>query len=243
MKVAGFLFTYVAVWLISMAIHNPSALKAQQLVFETNDKYLHLDLDALNQMLIDLNGGLLSRDDNNPYQTVRKLLAKALNKARREGMAAFRQQIPNNQRHAEQGLKAVTYKKNSAVLGGNINIYRPRRNGSVARRPIPAGKEDTWSRETQRYYGYRGSDAQFILNWLEMGTEERQPGCGRRRHGNYGTTTGSIRDRDFGGTHHVGRITPGKINVDLLAILRRVVNNEFIPDLEKQVQAIMNKTK
>lgn len=187
---------------------------------------------------------LLERFDLSDAQSVaakkaRRAIANALKKAAEAAEEHIGQKIPNNQRHAEKGVRSRSYSKKSGVLGGMLTILRGKaaRNGASAMRippPTKSGRRREWSARTKQMYGYTGADAQFILYWLSQGTAERQAGVGRRdRNGNYGTrSTGSARDKYFAGTHSVGFIGK-KFDPALVPILENIVNNELIPELDK----------
>lgn len=200
-------------------------------------KYIDVsDLDKFQELLERFD---LSDQQGEAVKRARAAIARAMKKAAKMAEQQLGQKIPKNERHAERAVRSRSYSKKSGVLGGMLTILRGKasRSGNVSSRlppPAKSGRKREWSERTKQMYGYTGTDAQFLLYWLSQGTAERQAGVGRRdRSGNYGTrSTGSARDRYFGGTHSVGRIG-SKFDPALMPILENIVNNELIPELDK----------
>lgn len=200
-------------------------------------KYIDVsDLDKFQSLLERFD---LSNQQGEAVKRARAAIARAMKKAAKIAEEQIESKIPNNERHAEKGVRARSYSKKSGVLGGMLTILRGKaaRNGNSSMRtppPTKSGRKRNWSDRTKQMYGYTGTDAQFLLYWLSQGTSERQAGVGRRgRGGNYGTrSTGSARDKYFGGTHSTGFIGK-KFDPSLMPILENIVNNELIPELDK----------
>ena len=218
--------------------------EANGLAFQAFQDYIQVDgLDRYQQLLRQF---YMTDQESDMVKKVRKAIAYALWKARQEGLQKIK--IPNNQRHAEQALRTTVYSKKSGVLGGNMTILRSHRNGNAGTRPVPPGKDETWSDRTKQVWGYQGADAQFILYWLTEGTKDRKAGLGRARYRNgnaeYGTTAkGNARQRYFNGSHNVGKISADTINPNLVAILQKVVDGQFVQDIERIYQETANQTK
>lgn len=205
-------------------------------------------LERFRQICREISAEAIAGGESPGLKAARRALAKALRKAKAEGITSIGAKIHNNRRHAEKALRTEQYSKKSATIGARATIMRKaRRNGgaSSSRMPPPRkdGKKREWSTRTKQLYGYQGEDAQFILYWLTAGTRDRQAGLGRStRFGRYGTaSTSEARKRYFGGTHRTGSIEKGTLKPELVKLLERVINNEFIPDLDKQWQEIANK--
>lgn len=196
------------------------------------------DLDKFQQLLERI---APSNEEADAIKQVRKIIANAMKKAKKEAESAIGSAIPNNQRHAERAVRSRAYSRKSGVLGGILTTLRGRsaRNGNNATRPKPQrrdGGERNWSQRTEQMYGYTGTDAQFLLYWLAEGTSERQSGVGRkdRKTGRYGNrSTSSARKAYFNGTHNVGSIKPDTANYNLTAILNRIVSSEVITQINE----------
>ena len=218
-----------------MAFYSPTNINhsAVHMAQDVRDKYITVDgMQAFQDMV---NKFAMTDMESDTVKRVRRALAKALRKARELGITQIAGQIPNNQRHAEQGLRSAPYSKKSGVLGGNMTILRSHRNGNTSSRPIPPGKEAVWSDRTKQIYGYQGADAQFLLYWLTQGTQERVAGTGRARYRDGNASYGT-------GGHSTGRLD-SKFDPRLVQILERVINNEFISDIDNLWRTIASETK
>lgn len=218
-------------------------------VDDVHNKYI--DVEGLTRFMQIMHSISMTDEESDAVKRTRAILAKALRQARKEGITQLAGKIPNNKRHAEEALRSKVYSKKSGVLGGNISMLRggnrSHRNGGNGARPLPKlkdGSDPNWSERTKQMWGYQGTDAQFLLYWLSEGTSDRQSGVGRRdkKTGRYGNiSTSRARKAYFNGTHDVGRIDPGKINMNLYALLERVVNGEVIPEIDKLWKEMANK--
>lgn len=218
-------------------------------VDDVRSKYI--DVNGLTRFMQIMHSISMTDEESDAVKRTRAILARALKQARKEGITQLANMIPNNRRHAEQALRSKVYSKKSGVLGGNLSMLRggnrAHRNGGGGSRPLPKlkdGSDPNWSDRTKQMWGYQGTDAQFLLYWLSEGTSERMAGLGRRNRktGRYGNiSTSRARQAYFGGTHNVGRIDPGKINMNLYALLERVVNGEVIPEIDKLWRELANK--
>lgn len=195
----------------------------RQIIMKDERKYI--DVSGLDKFQSLLERFDLSNQQGEAVKRARAAIARAMKKAAKMAEQQIESKIPNNERHAEKGVRARSYSKKSGVLGGMLTILRGKaaRNGNSSMRippPTKSGRKRNWSDRTKQMYGYTGVDAQFLLYWLSQGTAERQAGVGRRgRDGNYGT-------------HSVGFISK-KFDPALMPILENIVNNELIPELDK----------
>jgi hypothetical protein len=108
---------------------------------------------------------------------VKKVMQAALKKTRAE----TRQKMKSDPRKAYQAVKMMVYKK---IIGGNLNIFAPRKAGAskyadfhTRSRMTPGqrgGNRRKRSEDTIRMDTYMGKDRGFILRWMQRGTADRR---------------------------------------------------------------------
>lgn len=108
---------------------------------------------------------------------VKKVMQAALKKTRAE----TRQKMKSDPRKAYQAVKMMVYKK---IIGGNLNIFAPRKAGEskyadfhTKSRMTPGqrgGNRRKRSENTIRMDTYMGKDRGFILRWMQRGTADRR---------------------------------------------------------------------
>lgn len=113
---------------------------------------------------------------------LRALIRKVLKQARADTQQGIHGRLSNDPRNAYKAVRMAVYKK---VLGGNINILRPRRSvgGRSSYEPPRklregqrGGNRMKRSPRTQQVMSYEGGDRSFILRFLNDGTNERMAG-------------------------------------------------------------------
>ena len=108
---------------------------------------------------------------------VKKVMQAALKKTKAE----TRQKMKSDPRKAYQAVKMMVYKK---IIGGNLNIFAPRKAGAskyadfhTKSRMTPGqrgGNRRKRSENTIRMDTYMGKDRGFILRWMQRGTADRR---------------------------------------------------------------------
>ena len=108
---------------------------------------------------------------------VKKVMQAALKKTRAETRAKMK----SDPRKAYQAVKMMVYKK---IIGGNLNIFAPRKAGEskyadfhTKSRMTPGqrgGNRRKRSENTIRMDTYMGKDRGFILRWMQRGTADRR---------------------------------------------------------------------
>ena len=98
---------------------------------------------------------------------VRALVAKVLQTAAREVSSAAAGAIQSDPKGTARAVRRMIYKQ---VLGGNINILNKKKAG--ARDSTGTSVRGRTSR-TEQIMSYRGVDRQFILRFLDSGTNAR----------------------------------------------------------------------
>lgn len=108
---------------------------------------------------------------------VKKVMQAALKKTRAETRAKMK----SDPRKAYQAVKMMVYKK---IIGGNLNIFAPRKAGESkyadfhTKSRMTAGQRGgnrrKRSEDTIRMDTYMGKDRYFILRWMQGGTKERK---------------------------------------------------------------------
>ena len=108
---------------------------------------------------------------------VKKVMQAALKKTRAETRAKMK----SDPRKAYQAVKMMVYKK---IIGGNLNIFAPRKAGEskyadfhTRSRMTPGqrgGNRRKRSENTIRMDTYMGKDRGFILRWMQRGTADRR---------------------------------------------------------------------
>lgn len=108
---------------------------------------------------------------------VKKVMQAALKKTRAETRA----KMESDPRKAYQAVKMMVYKK---IIGGNLNIFAPRKAGEskyadfhTRSRMTPGqrgGNRRKRSENTIRMDTYMGKDRGFILRWMQRGTADRR---------------------------------------------------------------------
>ena len=108
---------------------------------------------------------------------VKKVMQAALKKTRAETRAKMK----SDPRKAYQAVKMMVYKK---IIGGNLNIFAPRKAGTskyadfhTKSRMTPGqrgGNRRKRSEDTIRMDTYMGKDRGFILRWMQRGTADRR---------------------------------------------------------------------
>lgn len=108
---------------------------------------------------------------------VKKVMQGALKKTRAETRAKMK----SDPRKAYQAVKMMVYKK---IIGGNLNIFAPRKAGEskyadfhTKSRMTPGqrgGNRRKRSEDTIRMDTYMGKDRGFILRWMQRGTADRR---------------------------------------------------------------------
>ena len=108
---------------------------------------------------------------------VKKVMQAALKKTRDE----TRQKMESDPRKAYQAVKMMVYKK---IIGGNLNIFAPRKAGTSKYADFHTrscmtpgqrgGNRRKRSENTIRMDTYMGKDRGFILRWMQGGTKERK---------------------------------------------------------------------
>ena len=108
---------------------------------------------------------------------VKKVMQAALKKTRAE----TRRKMKSDPRKAYQAVKMMVYKK---IIGGNLNIFAPRKAGEskyadfhTKSRMTPGqrdGNRRKRSEDTIRMDTYMGKDRGFILRWMQRGTADRR---------------------------------------------------------------------
>ena len=108
---------------------------------------------------------------------VKKVMQAALKKTRAETRAKMK----SDPRKAYQAVKMMVYKK---IIGGNLNIFAPRKAGASkyadfhTRSRMTAGQRGgnrrKRSENTIRMDTYMGKDRGFILRWMQRGTADRR---------------------------------------------------------------------
>lgn len=108
---------------------------------------------------------------------VKKVMQAALKKTRTE----TRQKMKSDPRKAYQAVKMMVYKK---IIGGNLNIFAPRKAGTSkyadfhTKSRMTAGQRGgnrrKRSENTIRMDTYMGKDRGFILRWMQRGTADRR---------------------------------------------------------------------
>jgi len=127
-------------------------------------------------------------------KAVQKLVAQALEKARKSAMVSAEGSMKNDPRQARLAVRRSVYKR---ILGGQVNILaskragkkvemkrEPKAGGSVAegRR---GGNRRPRSARTEQVDSYWGKDRGFVLRFVNSGTGQRMT-----RYGNRGSIVG-----------------------------------------------------
>ena len=105
--------------------------------------------------------------DRTMEQEMRKLVAKVLQTAVREVSSAASSAIQSDPKGTARAVRKMIYKQ---VLGGNVNIINKKRasgGGSVG------GSRRGRTQRTEQIMSYQGKDRQFILRFLDSGTNSR----------------------------------------------------------------------
>ena len=109
---------------------------------------------------------LLSTDHTMKEQ-IRKLVAKVLQTAVREVSSAAAGAIKNDPRGTAHAVRRMIYKQ---VIGGNISILNKKKaSGGGSARGSVRGR----TQRTEQIMSYQGRDRQFILRFLDSGTNNR----------------------------------------------------------------------
>lgn len=118
---------------------------------------------------------------------VKKVMQEALKKTKaetREKLLSYPHKTPpvvgGDPRKAHQAVRMMIYKK---IIGGNLNIFAPRKAGASKYADFhPKGKMTPGQRggnrrkrsaDTIRMDTYMGKDRGFILRWMQKGTNDR----------------------------------------------------------------------
>ena len=128
--------------------------------------------------------------------TIRKIIRDVLSDARNKVAQGVSGALPNDPHEAFRSVRRSVYKQ---VFGGNINILRNRRAGSLGS-PLQVvrkldqfphqrgGNRMKMSSRTYVLQNYQGKDRGFILRFLNSGTADRNNGV---------RDTGALEARDF----------------------------------------------
>lgn len=147
---------------------------------------LHYDDEIVMRQRQTLEAALASSSEGEAM--FRKIIAKELQAARMALSRSAKEALGNDPRQAYKAVRYSVYKK---VLGGNLNILRPRRAGTQKEwRPERkldqnpnqrGGNRRKRSSETERMDGYWGKDRGFILRFVNNGVpKDRKTRYGRR---------------------------------------------------------------
>lgn len=131
----------------------------------------------------------LLTDDPTMDREVRKLIGRAMRKARTMVSRDIDFDLPNDPRQAAKAVKSLAYKR---LFGGNVSILNRKKASSTRvtlmkeRKLQPGqwgGNRRKRSKEpTERIDSYFGSDRGFILRFLNSGTGGRETRYGARGH-------------------------------------------------------------
>lgn len=116
---------------------------------------------------------------------MRKIIRRALQKARNDTSKDVRQAIENDPRKAYKAVLHNVYKK---TFGGSVNILSKRKRGAPTNYQEPrtlkpgqrGGNRRKASANTERMKSYGGADRGFVLRFLNAGTDVRQTRTGNR---------------------------------------------------------------
>lgn len=166
---------------------------------------------------------------------IRKVLGEVrsrLQQSAKEGL-----QMKSDPRHAYKSVRYAVYKK---LLGGQVNILRPRKAGSQSsfeqQRPSRQGRGGNRRARTSRNLDvYEGKDRGFILRWLNAGTNDRNIKNFSVKEGRQVSQTnthpntgyrGKIVARNWFGPRSQQELNnaAGKIQ----EIIDRIINDEFV---------------
>lgn len=140
-----------------------------------------LDFDFNFDYVVKKHAGLerMLSTDPQTKEKLQGLIKSVLIEARLEIVDAATRAMKSDPRGAARAVRTTVYEK---ILGGNVNIYNPRkahgktsyvpaRKGSTGR----GGNRKERSGETERYMSYDGLDRGFVLRWVNSGMTKTSP--------------------------------------------------------------------
>lgn len=162
-------------------------------------------------------------------KALQKLIRKALMEVRPELVAAARGAMGSDPRGAANGIRLSVYKK---ILGGNVNILNSRKAGKPTTYEPPrklrpgqrGGNRVPRGQRTNDMMHYGPYDRQFILRFINSGTDDRMAGS---RGGRLSGNRGRIAARNFFGRAGSSALTKA---ADKLATL-----------IDTELEAMLNK--
>lgn len=105
--------------------------------------------------------------DHTMEEEMRKLVAKVLQTAVREVSSAASNAIKSDPKGTARAVRRMIYKQ---VIGGNINIVNKKKaSGGGSAGTSRRGR----TQRTEQIMSYKGKDRQFILRFLDSGTNAR----------------------------------------------------------------------
>lgn len=135
---------------------------------------LEADFNALSKQIDEMLTSHPSRE-----KEIRKAIARALSKMRRNVSNAIHQKLTNDPRQTYKAVKSVNYRR---LLGGNVSILDPKKvDQSSTWKPARKLRKGQWggnrreqSARTKQLNSYKGTSRAFIMRFLEFGTPDRE---------------------------------------------------------------------